>query len=615
MQRHQTLFLLSALLSIVLFAWYLQNNLALAADVYWWLTITARFLAGGNYANDFFETNPPLLLYVSMPPAFFIQWTQLSPVLVMRLYVFLLAFLSLFLCNIFLRRLYSTSSTFLYRAALLLTLAVIFLILPMQEFAQREHLILILVMPYFFLMAVRLEKTPVNQWLATLTGCLAGVGFAIKPFFLITPFIIELYFFWKRRNCFRPETISLMAMLILYLAIIVILHNDYLTIVMPYAMRRYYSGMTESLLITLAPYTVSYCFLIIFYFFLNKKNNNALSTILCFALCSFLFLYIIQYLPWYYHVFPAFSLAILLGVWLLTGCLTAPIEDTRSINKAFLFFLPMASLFVFFYMSISGIKLIFSPFLFFGFFAALFFLAFLKMRPARSFFYMITWVIVIIASSAAFSYLIGRTVWYAHALSITLLFMFLLVVLATVQQKNQLQIIICLFTVFFILAPVVDFSQNLYLEHKKKLTWSPLSTFIKNHPSYHSAYLLSTATSSMPAISEAGMKLVSRFPLFWMIPGLIKGSDTAADKKFLINMVTDDLQQKMPDIVFVDVSDKKSSLSLIPFNFITFFSEDTHFRQAWQAYAYVTTIQIQISMVPYRVYKLAVYQRRQPRLA
>ncbi|ARW17617.1 hypothetical protein S101446_02521 [Komagataeibacter europaeus] len=73
-----------------------------------------------------------------------------------------------------------------------------------REFAQREELVMLLVFPY-------IVPDQRQGWRAIVTGVMAGIGFAVKPFFLIPWILIEI-----NRRPFRPEQLALMATGALY---------------------------------------------------------------------------------------------------------------------------------------------------------------------------------------------------------------------------------------------------------------------------------------------------------------------------------------------------------------------------------------------------------------
>ena len=202
-------------------AWMMQSQLLLKGDVSWQMHLSRSILAGGNYVKDFFEINPPLSIYLYMPAVILQKACGLSAIESARIYIFLLATLSLIICyglakKIFLKNDYLVSLIFLF------SLFFVYLILPASEFGQRECLLLYLTMPYFLLISLRLTHKTISSVYAVGIGVLAGIGFAIKPFFLLTFVLVELYFLlqktkdWKSLlNLLRPEIFSIISFFLL----------------------------------------------------------------------------------------------------------------------------------------------------------------------------------------------------------------------------------------------------------------------------------------------------------------------------------------------------------------------------------------------------------------
>ena len=83
----------AAIVIIFAIALYIQSVVFMSGDISWLMEAARRLLRGGSYAHDFFETNPPLILFLYIPPVLFIKFTHLSAIWVFRGYVFLLFFL------------------------------------------------------------------------------------------------------------------------------------------------------------------------------------------------------------------------------------------------------------------------------------------------------------------------------------------------------------------------------------------------------------------------------------------------------------------------------------------------------------------------------------------
>ncbi len=64
--------------------------------------------------------------------------------------------------------------------------------LPGQDFGEREHLLLALVVPYLLLAAARASGREIPAAAAVLIGLLAGAAFALKPHFVLLWLAIEV---------------------------------------------------------------------------------------------------------------------------------------------------------------------------------------------------------------------------------------------------------------------------------------------------------------------------------------------------------------------------------------------------------------------------------------
>ena len=68
-------------------------------------------------------------------------------------------------------------------------LIIAFVLVPLLDFGQREHSTLIAAAPYVLLIAGRAQGDEVRHPVAI--GLFAAFGFALKPFFVIVPLILE----------------------------------------------------------------------------------------------------------------------------------------------------------------------------------------------------------------------------------------------------------------------------------------------------------------------------------------------------------------------------------------------------------------------------------------
>ncbi len=461
---------------IFIFAYFLQLHLLLSGDVGYLLYVANQVLAGGTYAKDFLETNPPMIFYLYTPACLLTKLTGLNIILSVRLYILFLISLSFNVCLSLIKHLIQPQDKFLY-FILYSSLLFILLFLPAYHFGQREHLLLILMLPYLFASVLYLENKPISYPYAFLIGLLAGLGFALKPFFLPPLILVELYIMlYQRRfsSVFRIETFTIACVLIIYLGSILIFQPNYIHIMLPLISHLYFNGMIEPWPFIFSNPTVYFCLAVFlsYLLFSKQRNYHHLSTVFFLALIGMIAAFIIPQSAWYYHVIPALGLASLL----IAFCLG------REISNPFLF------------------------------------------------------------------------------LAVCAVFLFI-----PVNQSYKL------------------YKQGIYLKNEGAPT--KLAAYINSLPEQHSIFCFSTRTpeTCFPLVYNTHSLYSGRYPFFWWLKGLLKkessGEVIEKDKQFLVSILTNDLNHKHNLIIISP-----------EFDFITYFSKDERFRQVWQHYTYLITI-------------------------
>lgn len=314
--RYQRLFGFLLLVALFILSWKLQDQLYLNYDVSWLLLAVNRMLEGGSYSQDFFETNPPLILYLYLPPVILSKALPVKLAVLFRSYLFLLVSGSLGACYFLLEKLFK-NDTSLFSLLFFLLLASVELVLPCYDFGQREHLLVLLTLPYFLLLACQLQKETISPVVALVLGLAAGLGFAIKPHFLMVLMLSEGYAVLFKKDKWawlRPEVLAILGVLLAYGLLIFFFYPDYLYIVVPYSWRLYYRAVSDPWSKLLLNSIAVYCWFPVFVYLAQykEKSNKPLRNILLLALLGFLLSYYAQRMIHYYHLIPALSFALLL---------------------------------------------------------------------------------------------------------------------------------------------------------------------------------------------------------------------------------------------------------------------------------------------------------------
>jgi hypothetical protein len=305
------------ILLTAIFAFIFQSSLVFNGDAAYLAFAARQLLAHGAYGRDIFETNPPMILYLMLPVIGLQKLLPLSLVTMYRWYVLALAILSSTVSFLLLKVFIKKEDVFLKNAVLTAILFVLFF-LPMSSFAQREHFFIILTFPYVFLSVLRLQGKSIPVFAATLIGFFAGLGFSLKPFFLVTLALIELYGMYQKKNFFywlRAESITIFTVIFLYLCLIVIDEPGYIQYIFPWVLKYYfpfYKIPWEHM--ALYPFIQFILIILISYFiFPRSKEYPHFTRILWLATVGMCMAFIIPRMPWYYHILPALGFAIILG--------------------------------------------------------------------------------------------------------------------------------------------------------------------------------------------------------------------------------------------------------------------------------------------------------------
>jgi hypothetical protein len=183
---------------------------------------------GARLAVDFLEVNPPLVFWLAMVPVAVGRITGISAHQVMLILLVLLSAGSLIVSERVLARLPNLPEV--TRRAFILAATFAVFVLPLLDFSQREHLALVLTLPWICLAIVRASGGSISSAAAVGIGLAGAVGFSLKPHFLCAWLLVEAYLVHRTgwRTLYRMESIVLAGAGILYAAVVLLLTPDYL---------------------------------------------------------------------------------------------------------------------------------------------------------------------------------------------------------------------------------------------------------------------------------------------------------------------------------------------------------------------------------------------------
>src|SRR5262245_3907467 len=121
-------------------------------DAAWYLYMVEAIQGGATLYRDVADTNPPLIIFLSMPPIWLGSLFHLPQSTAFNMYVFVGAMASVAVCRRLIARVWPDASP---EVAGLLMVTMAFCLLPFVrlDFGQREHLAVILLLPYVWLIA------------------------------------------------------------------------------------------------------------------------------------------------------------------------------------------------------------------------------------------------------------------------------------------------------------------------------------------------------------------------------------------------------------------------------------------------------------------------------
>lgn len=307
-------FLVSA--SLVVIGLLLQANTHLNHDLSWILYSAQEMVHGAVFGRDIIAPNPPLAWYLTLPAVLLSEAWGFHPATAFRAWFSALTFcLLVFSYRIFQRR--SMDSGWLSDAFFIILTSYYLFIGCYRDFAQREYLALVMSLPYILLASGHMEGTKCSRSVAIAAGLLAGIGLALKPYFLVVPLFVELTGILKTRSLrfsLRLEVWLLSAFIGLYIVAVFILVPDYLFSVVPLVQPIYWAFNNELLSVgsQIVPEIIAYVMVLCL---AARQPRSPLIDVLLAAGAGFLVSYFVQMKGYTYHGFPfRVIVALMLGL-------------------------------------------------------------------------------------------------------------------------------------------------------------------------------------------------------------------------------------------------------------------------------------------------------------
>lgn len=288
------------------------------SNVAWLTTCAKRLWAGGSMYHDCMDTNPPLSPLIYIPNVILEQATSIPS----YYWIFILTCGLIVFSAVITQYLLNRLGWFEKRqsAVLAITLMITMAVLPGNSFAERDHLIAVLYIPFLLAqlcITSMIQTHKVPTYLLFLGG---AVCMLTKPPLGLLPTLLIAHRAYKNKTLrvvFDADFIILALTTLAYIGICSALYSDFLFGIMPDIYKLYikygnFIWIREKLLMTAGLFLLN----LIFYLLFAKKCSAVYFIVLNLAVLNGLLSFTMQMKGMTYHLFPAY--ACLCQLFLLT---------------------------------------------------------------------------------------------------------------------------------------------------------------------------------------------------------------------------------------------------------------------------------------------------------
>jgi hypothetical protein len=185
---------------------FLRFQSDIIQDAAWFIYVANQLLHGKTLYTDILEVNPPLGMWLIVPIVWLAEKINLDSVIAVDATLLAMSAGLLWYCNRLLR--FYDGISIQSRRLMLIFLAVFILYFPASLFAEREHFMVLLFLPWLFLRIIPNASTQLRPVERIAVGMLAAAAICIKPQSVFTPILVELVLVMRSRDLKSPVNIE-----------------------------------------------------------------------------------------------------------------------------------------------------------------------------------------------------------------------------------------------------------------------------------------------------------------------------------------------------------------------------------------------------------------------
>ncbi|WP_026781883.1 hypothetical protein [Pleomorphomonas koreensis] len=292
-------------------------------DISWLITNAEALLDGKELYKDIIETNPPLSVLLYLPAVLVERLVGVRAELASIVFT---GVIGLAIARMARRRLDAAGVE--GGGPLEAAVALVFLVLPVGAYGQKDHVAALIALPYFIDLVLLAER---KGRMSVAAGVLAGLCVAVKPHFVLAVlfpcFGLTAWVWWTEgRLSLAPilnrANVTAAAVAVLFQGLVYLLFPAFFRVVLPIVLEIYVPAREPlwSLLVTDKGFLFPVLLLIAAFYGSWTKRES----ILALAGAGFFGAYLLQAKGWPYHLFPATSYGFLILAWTVLPNLRKP---------------------------------------------------------------------------------------------------------------------------------------------------------------------------------------------------------------------------------------------------------------------------------------------------